>query len=51
MHLQKVIKNFLQKNFLKKKHFFVGILKTNDENSRLRIRGPDPDPLVRIRIH
>ncbi len=36
--------------------FFVGILKVNDENSRIRIRDPNPDPLVRgmdprIRIH
>ena len=25
----------------------VGILKVNDENSRIRIQDPDPDPLVR----
>ena len=36
--------------------FFAGILKVNDENSRIRIQDPDPDPLVRgmnprIRIH
>jgi hypothetical protein len=36
--------------------FFVGILKVNDEKSRIRIQDPDPDPLVRgmdprIRIH
>jgi hypothetical protein len=44
----------------KQKLHFVGILKVNDENSRIRIRiqDPDPDPLVRgidprirIRIH
>jgi hypothetical protein len=40
------------------KLFFVGILKVNDEKSRIRIQDPDttPDPLVRgmdprIRIH
>ncbi len=38
----------------KQKWFFVGILKVNDEKSRIRIQ--DPDPLVRgmdprIRIH
>ncbi len=27
--------------------FFVGILKVNDEISRIRIKDPDPDPLVR----
>ncbi len=39
-------------------NFFAGILKVNDENSRIRIQDPDPDPLVwgmdpriRIRIH
>ncbi len=38
--------------------FFAGILKVNDENSRIRIQDADPDPLVRgmdprirIRIH
>ncbi len=36
--------------------YFAGILKVNDENSRIRIQDPDPDPLVRgmdprIRIH
>ncbi len=43
-----------------KNYFFAGILKVNDENSRIRIQdpdpNPDPDPLVRgmdprIRIH
>jgi hypothetical protein len=40
-----------QKNFEKKS--FFGVLKVNDENSRIRIRihmflgHPDPDPLVR----
>ncbi len=39
-----------------KKFVFAGILKINDENSRIRIQDPDPDPLVRgmdprIRIH
>jgi hypothetical protein len=41
-----------------KNWFFAGILKVNDENSRIRIQDPDPDPdlLVRgmdprIRIH
>jgi hypothetical protein len=39
-------------------YFFSGILKVNDESSRIRIQDPDPepDPLVRgmdprIRIH
>ncbi len=40
--------------------FFAGILKVNDENSRIRIQDPDPnpdplvrgmDPRIRIRIH
>ena len=36
--------------------FFAGILNVYDENSRIRIQDPDPDPLVRgmdprIRIH
>ncbi len=46
-----------QKNCVKNL-FFAGILKVNDENSRIRIQDPDPipDPLVRgmdprIRIH
>ncbi len=30
-----------------KKIVFVGILKVTDENSRIRIQDPDPDPLVR----
>jgi hypothetical protein len=32
-----------------KKLFFAGILKVNDENRRIRIQDPDPnpDPLVR----
>jgi hypothetical protein len=47
-----------------KNYFFAGILKVNDENSRIQIQdpdpNPDPDPLVRgmdpririrIRIH
>jgi hypothetical protein len=41
-----------------KNYFFAGILKVNDENSRIRIQDPNPDPLVRgmdprirIRIH
>ncbi len=43
-----------------KKLVFCWILKVNDENSRIRIQDPDPDPLVRgmdpririkIRIH
>ena len=39
-----------------KNKFFAGILKVNDQNSRIRIQDPDPDPLVRgmdprIRIH
>ncbi len=46
--------------YLQKVTFFAGILKVNDENSRIRIQDPDliPDPLVRgmdpriqIRIH
>jgi hypothetical protein len=48
-----------RKNFVTKL-VFAGILKVNDENSRIRIQypdpNPDPDPLVRcmdsrIRIH
>jgi hypothetical protein len=35
-----------QKN-LEKRKFLVGILKVNDENSRIRIQDPDPYPLVR----
>jgi hypothetical protein len=36
--------------------FFAGILKVNNENSRIRIQDPDPfvrgmDPRIRIRIH
>jgi hypothetical protein len=49
MYLQKVTSRLI---------FFAGILKVNDENSRIRIQDPDPnpDPLVRgmdprIRIH
>jgi hypothetical protein len=34
-----------QKKQFQKKMFFVGVLKVNNENSR--IRRPDPDPLVR----
>ncbi len=43
-----------------KNKFFAGILKVNDENSRIRIQDPDPnpdplvrgmDPRIRIRIH
>jgi hypothetical protein len=53
MYLQKVTS---RKNCVKKNSFFAGILKVNDENSRIRIQDPDPDPLVRgmdprIRIH
>jgi hypothetical protein len=40
MYLQKVISS---KTFLKN-YFFVGVLKVNDENSRIRIQ-------IRIRIH
>jgi hypothetical protein len=54
MYLQKVIS---RKN-CGKNLFFAGILKVNDENSRIRDPNtdPDPDPLVRgmdprIRIH
>ena len=37
-----------RKNFVQN-YFFAGILKVNDENSRIRIQDPDPnpDPLVR----
>jgi hypothetical protein len=55
MYLQKVLS---RKNCVKKFFFFSGILKVNDENRRIRIQDPDPDPLVRgmdprirIRIH
>jgi hypothetical protein len=52
MYLQKVIS---RKNCVKNL-FMAGILKVNDENSRIRIQDPDPDPLLRgmdprIRIH
>ncbi len=52
MYLKKAIS---RKNFFKS-YFFVGILKANDENSRIWILNPDPDPLVGgmdslIRIH
>jgi hypothetical protein len=52
MYLQKV----LSRKIVLKKFFFAGILKVNDENSRIRIQDPDPDLLVRgmdprIRIH
>jgi hypothetical protein len=54
MYLQKVI----SRKKCVKNQFFAIILKVNDENSRIRIRIQDPDPLVRsmdprirIRIH
>ncbi len=52
MYLQKVIS---RKNWVKNK-LFAGILKVNDENSRIRIQDPDPlvrgmDPRIQIRIH
>jgi hypothetical protein len=56
MYLQKVI----SRKLCVKNLFFVGILKVNDENSRIRIQDPDPnpdplvrgmDPRIRIRIH
>ncbi len=52
MKLQKVIS---RRNCVKK-FVLAGILKVNDENSRTRIRDPDPlvrcmDPRIRIRIH
>ena len=37
------------KNFVKKLFFFASILKVNDENRRIRIRGMEPR--IRIRIH
>jgi hypothetical protein len=40
MYLQKVTS---RKNCVKN-YFFAGILKVNDENSRIRIQVPDPDP-------
>jgi hypothetical protein len=40
MYLQKVIS---RKNCV----VFAGILKVSDENSRIRIQDPNPDPLVR----
>ena len=53
----KLQKDISRKNFVKKL-VFAGILKVNDENRRIRIQDPDPnpDPLVRgmdprIRIH
>jgi hypothetical protein len=52
MYLQKVKS---RKNCVKNL-FFAGMLKVNDENSRIRIQDPDPsvrsmDPRIRIRIH
>jgi hypothetical protein len=56
MYLQKVIS---RKNWVTKL-VFAGILKVNDENSRIRMQDPDPnpdplvrgmDPRIRIRIH
>jgi hypothetical protein len=38
MYLQKVISRI----FFKQNLFFVGILKVNDENSRIRIQDSDP---------
>jgi hypothetical protein len=50
--------NVPSKSNKQKKLCFAVILKVNDENSRIRIQAPDPDPLVRsmdpriqIRIH
>jgi hypothetical protein len=43
-------KSTLQKSFLKKNSFFVGILKVNDENRRIRIRFRIRIR-IRIRIH
>jgi hypothetical protein len=51
-----------QKKCLNKNCFLIGILKVNDEKSRIRIQDPDPnpnpdplvrgmDPRIRIRIH
>ncbi len=59
MYLQKVIS---RKNCVKNYFFFAGILKVNDENSRIRIQDPEPNPdpfvrsmdpriRIRIRIH
>jgi hypothetical protein len=50
MYLQKVTS---RKNCVKK-FVFAGILKVNDENSRIRIQDPlvrGMDPRIRIRIH
>jgi hypothetical protein len=52
MYLQKVI----SKKIVLKNLFSAGILKVNDENSRIRIQDPEPlvrgmDPQIRIRIH
>jgi hypothetical protein len=52
MFLQKVIS---KKTFLTNL-FFVGILKVNDENGRIRIQDLDPliigmDPRILIRVH
>jgi hypothetical protein len=48
--------NLASKSNKQKKCVFAGILKVNDENSRIRIQDPDPlvrgmDPRIRIRIH
>jgi hypothetical protein len=40
MYLQKVI----SRKTILKKYFCVGILKVNDENSRIWLQDPDPDP-------
>ncbi len=49
-------KSNMQKKIVLKNYFFAGILKVNEENSKIRFQDPDPDPLVRgmdprIRIH
>jgi hypothetical protein len=44
MYLQKVTS---RKNFELKKLVFAGILKVNDENSRIRIQDPDPNQNVK----
>jgi hypothetical protein len=47
MYLQKVIS---RKNCVKN-YFFAGILKVNDENSRIRIQDPDPNPDPLVKRH
>jgi hypothetical protein len=41
------LQTIISRKNVQTKIVFVGILKVNDEKSRIRIQDPDPDPLVR----